>query len=94
MHVTFPILIGINNSYDNNTQILMSISDDNIYNITCKDDFYLSNNTVCLPRCDRFEGQSHDATLAIIAAEIIAASIAVVFSIVALCLSVYNRINM
>ena len=71
----------------------MPILEDSSFNITCRDDFYLSNN-VCLPRCDRFEEHPHDATFSVIVAEIIAASIAVVFSIVALVLSVYNRKKM
>lgn len=59
-------------------------------NITCKDDFMLINRT-CFPRCDKFEDYSHETTQARQISVIIASTIAAMFSVTGLILSLFNR---
>ena len=73
----------------------LSLLEDTVdHNITCREDFFLSENSMCLPLCNAFEEHNHVATQTMLIAEIIAAIIACLVSILALALSAYNRKNM
>ena len=63
-------------------------------NITCREDFFLSDNNSCLPLCDRFEEYSRVNTQTVIIIELLAQIAALLISFLTLTLSVYNRKNM
>ena len=57
------------------------------FNITCREDFYELNNT-CLPRCDKFEGNPHTASLTMVVSEEVAVSIGVLACLIIIILSI------
>ena len=79
----FPMLADTDFFNDTTINITDTWED---FNITCKEDFYELNNT-CLPRCDKFEGNPHTASLTMVISEEVAVSIGVLACLIIIILS-------